>query len=198
MIDNATKTAGVDEVGRGCLFGPVFAAAVVLSNCASEKLQKAGLKDSKALSANKRKTLVPLIKESSEDWAVGQASAKEIDSSGIRAATELAMIRALQKLSVPIELVLVDGVLPIRLWPSPQKTLIRGESHSAAIAAASVLAKETRDSVIRRLAKTYKGYGLETNVGYGTKFHRQTLIKLGSTSLHRQTFLSKILPSEEI
>ena len=102
------------------------------------------------------------------------------------------MLRALEKFSSPPELILVDGILPIRLWPGSQKTQIRGESHFASIAAASVLAKETRDELIKRLAPIYSVYGLEKNKGYGTEIHRKNLINEGATRLHRKSFLSKM------
>ena len=184
--------AGVDEVGKGCLFGPVFAGAVILSKENERNLLSQGLKDSKKLSHRQRYNLVPLIKKNSTSWALGQASAREIDSIGIRAATEKAMLRALQKFPSPPDLILVDGILPIRLWPGKQKTQVRGESHFASIAAASVLAKETRDELIQRLALTYSLYGLEKNKGYGTDFHRTNLLKIGATKLHRKSFLSKL------
>ncbi len=187
------RIAGVDEVGRGSLFGPVFAGAVILNNKAAADLLKLGLKDSKLLSAKKRSALIPEIKSLSSGWALGQASSNEIDKFGIRLATEKAMIRALLKLPFPIEMVLVDGVLPIRNWKGFQKTLVRGESQSLAIAAASVLAKEARDKLIRSLSNKYPGYSLDKNVGYGTKDHRLALIKQGPTKLHRYSFLSKIL-----
>ena len=193
MVLKKSQTVGIDEVGRGSLFGPVFAGAVVLEEKARCTLLNAGLKDSKELIAKKRAKLVSLIEQTSQDWALGQASSREIDSIGIRKATELAMLRALQKLSHPINMVLVDGVLPLRLWSGSQQTLVHGESKSPEIAAASVLAKEARDSLIKRLAISYPQYGLESNVGYGTKLHRKNLIKLGPTSLHRKSFLSKIL-----
>ena len=183
--------AGVDEVGKGCLFGPVFAGAVILSKTNESKLLSQGLKDSKKLSQRKRYKLVPLIKENSIAWSLGQASAREIDRIGIREATEKAMLRALEKFSSPPELILVDGILPIRSWPGKQKTQVRGESHFASIAAASVLAKETRDELIKRLAIKYYDYGLEKNKGYGTYFHRRHLIKAGATKLHRKSFLTK-------
>ena len=186
------EIVGIDEVGKGALFGPVFAGAVILKSDAETTLLNAGLKDSKALTSKKRANLVPLIQEKAKDWGLGQASSQEIDSIGIRKATELAMLRALQRLKNPIDMVLVDGVLPIRLWNGAQKTLVHGESKSAAIAAASVLAKEARDSLIKRLSNQYPEYGLKTNVGYGTKLHREVLISLGPTPLHRQSFLSKI------
>jgi ribonuclease HII len=190
------ELAGVDEVGRGALFGPVFAAAVVLDPRAHAPLQAAGLTDSKKLTARRRQALVPLIRASALAWGVGQASAGCIDRHGIRAATERAMLRALQQLQVPSSalalppsLVLVDGVLPLRLWSGRQRTLVRGDQQALAIAAASVLAKEERDALIRRLAVRFPGYGLERHAGYGTLQHRQALASLGPTPLHRQSFL---------
>ncbi len=193
MILKETLVAGVDEVGRGALFGPVFAGAVVLKAKASSSLIKAGLKDSKMLTAKKRATLVPLIQKEAKDWALGQASAREIDLHGIRLATEKAMVRAIYKLKNPIDMILVDGILPISIWDGPQKTIVHGESKSPAIAAASVIAKEARDQLIKQLSITYPGYDLEKNVGYGTKSHREALINIGPSVLHRKTFLSRIL-----
>ena len=192
MRANTALIAGVDEVGKGSLFGPVFAGAVILSKANELKLLSKGLKDSKKLNSRQRNNLVPLIKENSIDWSLGQASAREIDTIGIRKATEKAMIRALEKFSSPPDLILVDGILPICLWPGKQETKVRGESHFPSIAAASVLAKEARDELIRRLASNYPLYGLEKNKGYGTEIHRCNLIKLGSSRLHRKSFLSKL------
>ena len=192
MEDKKSLIAGVDEVGKGCLFGPVFAAAVLLSKENEIELLNQGLKDSKKLSHRKRHNLVPLIKTNSIAWTIGQASAREIDVIGIRDATEKAMLRALEKFSSPPDLILVDGILPIRLWPGKQKTQVRGESHFASIAAASVLAKETRDELIKRLARKYNCYGLEKNKGYGTEIHRTNLIKEGATKLHRKSFISRL------
>ena len=184
--------AGVDEVGKGCLFGPVFAGAVILSKANETKLLNQGLKDSKKLSHRQRLNLIPLIKKNSIAWAIGQASAREIDNFGIREATEKAMLRALEKFPSPPDLILVDGVLPIRVWQGEQKTQVRGESHFASIAAASVLAKEARDELIKRLAGKYSLYGLDKNKGYGTEIHRTSLVKEGATKLHRKSFLSKL------
>ena len=192
MEANIALIAGGDEVGKGSLFGPVFAGAVILSKANELKLLSKGLKDSKKLNSRQRNNLVPLIKENSIDWSLGQASAREIDTIGIRKATEKAMIRALEKFSSPPDLILVDGVLPICLWPGKQETKIRGESHFPSIAAASVLAKEARDELIRRLACKYPLYGLEKHKGYGTEIHRLNLIKVGSSRLHRKSFLSKL------
>tara|TARA_Y100001968_G_scaffold328022_1_gene374308 strand:- start:348 stop:935 length:588 start_codon:yes stop_codon:yes gene_type:complete len=192
MKDKQSLIAGIDEVGKGCLFGPVFAGAVILNKADEAKLLSQGLKDSKKLNHRQRCNLVPLIKKNSIAWAIGQASAREIDSMGIRKATEKAMLRALEKFSSPPDLILVDGILPIRLWQGKQKTQVRGESHFASIAAASVLAKEARDALIKRLAWKYSFYGLETNKGYGTAIHRANLIKSGPTKLHRKSFLSRL------
>jgi len=167
---------------------------VVLSDAAAVALHQEGLTDSKALTPKRRARLVPLIEQAAEAWALGQAFAREIDGYGIRRATELAMLRALQRLPSQPDLVLVDGVLPLRLWPHPQQTIVRGDSSSAAIAAASVLAKEARDALIRRLALRFPDYGLERHAGYGTAIHRQALLTHGPTRLHRRSFLKKVLP----
>ena len=192
-IPSGSQVAGVDEVGRGCLFGPVFAAAVVLDQVAEQRLWQAGLTDSKKLSAKRRGSLVPLIEQHCLTSGLGQASAHEIDAVGIRGATERAMLRALQKLEHSPHVVLVDGNLPLRLWSEPQKTLVGGDSRSAAIAAASVLAKEARDALIRRLSNRFPGYGLERHAGYGTALHREALLALGPTSMHRRSFLRRLL-----
>ena len=180
-------------MGRGCLFGPVVAGAVVLSATALEPLASAGLTDSKALSPGRRQRLVPLITARASAWALGQASAAEIDRLGIRWASEAAMLRALQRLPQPPGLLLVDGALPLRNWSAPQTTLVQGDRRCLSIAAASVLAKQARDALIRRLASRWPGYGLERHVGYGTAVHREALKRLGPTPLHRITFLRGVL-----
>lgn len=190
--------AGVDEVGRGSLFGPVFAGAVILPKRGERLLSAAGLTDSKALTPRRRAELVPLIQRLAGAWAIGQASAAEIDRLGIRCATELAMHRALQRLNQPFRLVIVDGVLPVRTWSGPQHTLVGGDRLCAAIAAASVLAKEERDALIRRLALRFPGYGLERHAGYGTAHHRLALQERGPTVLHRRTFLRNTLATDTL
>ncbi len=185
--------AGVDEVGRGSWFGPVFAGAVVLSNTSTTKLIAEGLADSKTLTPRKRAHLVPIIKSQASSWGLGQASSKEIDELGIRRATETAMLRALQKLSHKPDLVLVDGSLPLRLWLGPQENIIKGDSKYAEISAASVIAKEARDELIKRLAKIFPEFGLEQHVGYGTKKHKGAILKQGPSRLHRISFLKKVL-----
>ena len=171
----------------------MFAAAVVLDEAAEKFLWQAGLTDSKKLTAKRRAGLVPLIEQHCLTRGLGQASAREIDAVGIRGATERAMLRALQKLEHSPNVVLVDGNLPLRLWSGPQLTLVGGDSRSAAIAAASVLAKEARDALIRRLSNRFPGYGLERHAGYGTALHWEALLALGPTSLHRRSFLRRLL-----
>jgi ribonuclease HII len=151
-------------------------------------LARAGLTDSKRLSPRQRAALVPLIEGHALAWALGQASAREIDRLGIRWATERAMLRALDRLPLRPELVIVDGTLPLRGWPGEQCTLVGGDRHCLAIAAASVLAKQARDALIQRLAHRFPGYGLERHAGYGTALHRQALARLGPTPLHRLSF----------
>jgi ribonuclease HII len=193
MPSPVSTIAGVDEVGRGCWFGPVFAAAVLLPDSAHGPLAAAGLTDSKALTARRRGLLVPLIEQHAQAWALGQASAREVDAWGIRTATERAMLRALQRLAEPPALLLVDGVLPLRLWDGPQQTVVRGDSRHLEIAAASVLAKQARDALLTRMAVRYPGYGLERHAGYGTALHRQAILDRGITPLHRRSFLRKVL-----
>jgi ribonuclease HII len=185
--------AGLDEVGRGSLFGPVLAAAVVLPASALAPLAAAGLTDSKKLTARRRAALVPRIQTLALAWGIGQASAAEIDRHGIRSATECAMTRALQHLPAPPGLLLVDGVLPLRGWAGEQLTLVAGDSHCLAIAAASVLAKQERDALVQRLARRFPGYGLERHVGYGTAQHREAILRLGPSLAHRRSFLRNLL-----
>jgi ribonuclease HII len=136
---------------------------------------------------------VPLIQRNALAWAIGQASAGEIDRFGIRAATERAMHRALTRLPFSPPMLLVDGVLPLRGWSGEQLTLVAGDLRNPAIAAASVLAKEARDAHLRRLARRYPGYGLERHMGYGTAAHRQAILQQGITPLHRRSFLGRLL-----
>tara|TARA_B100001250_G_scaffold153288_1_gene131643 strand:+ start:1589 stop:2221 length:633 start_codon:yes stop_codon:yes gene_type:complete len=193
ILSQRLYVAGIDEVGKGSLFGPVFAGAVILNRESKAILINAGLRDSKKLSSKKRSLLVPLIKSNCLTFGIGQSSAREIDSFGIRVATEKAMIRAIDKLLIKPELILVDGNLPLRLWLGSQRTIIRGDNYSPEISAASVIAKEARDNLIKRLAKKVPSYGLYKNVGYGTNLHRKMLIKSGPLDLHRISFLSKII-----
>ncbi len=179
-------------MGRGALFGPVFAGAVILNTTAENLLIMKGLKDSKKLSEKKRNELAPLIQDVAISWSLGQSSAEEIDVMGIRNATEKAMIRAIKGLTLKPDFLLIDGILPLRLWLGKQSTIVKGEDKYPSIAAASVLAKVSRDELMKKLAKRYPSYGLEKHKGYGTELHRKELKKSGPTELHRKTFLKKI------
>ena len=184
--------AGVDEVGRGCLFGPVFAAACCLDAAALPVLAAAGVQDSKALKPVHRQRLLPLIHRLAMDLGLGQASAREIDQRGIRPATELAMVRALQRLAKAPQLVLVDGNLRLRTWRNRQQTVVRGDQRCLTIACASIVAKQARDGLLLRLDRRFPEYGLAAHKGYGTPRHRAALKRLGPTPLHRLSFLGKI------
>ena len=183
---------GIDEVGRGCIFGPVFSAAVLLSKKNGDVLKNLGLDDSKKLSPNKRSILIPYIFALCEDWGLGQSSANEIDKFGIRYATELSMIRAIDKLKYSPIKILVDGPLSIRSWKGIQKNIVNGEAKFASIAAASVLAKVKRDALMNRFEIKYKGYYLSKNKGYGTNEHFLSIKTKGTTKMHRTSFLKKL------
>ena len=183
---------GVDEVGRGCLFGPVFSAAVVLSKENGDILRNLGLDDSKKLSQKKRSILIPYIFALSEDWGIGQSSVNEIDKFGIRDATELSMIRALNKLKNKPLKILVDGPLSIRSWKGIQQNIVKGEEKFASIAAASIIAKVKRDALMNRFEIKYNGYYLSRNKGYGTREHFKSIQKQGLTKMHRTSFLKKL------
>ncbi|MBD2362001.1 ribonuclease HII [Anabaena minutissima FACHB-250] len=180
--------AGVDEVGRGCLFGPVVAAAVILPASALPELTAAEIKDSKKLSSVRRVKLAQQIYSLATDWKIGYASTAEIDQMNILQATLLAMRRAVHKLKVQPELCLIDGNQLVKDLPMPQKTIIKGDERSLAIAAASIVAKVWRDDLIMRLATKYPMYDLANNKGYGSKKHLLALQKYGSSPLHRKSF----------
>ncbi|GIU74121.1 MAG: ribonuclease HII [Bryobacteraceae bacterium] len=174
--------AGVDEAGRGCLFGPVFAAAVILDPARPVR----GLADSKTLSPGRREELAAAIRERALAWAVATASVEEIDRINIREASRLAMRRAVEALRPPCDYLLVDA-LEVD-WPVPQQALIRGDARVACIAAASILAKTARDALMDELDGRYPGYGIARHKGYATAEHCQALRRLGPTPLHRRSF----------
>ncbi|QLE55228.1 ribonuclease HII [Nostoc sp. TCL26-01] len=180
--------AGVDEVGRGALFGPVVAAAVILPSCAFPELIAAEINDSKKLSSIRRVQLAQQICTLATDWKIGYASTTEIDQINILQATLLAMRRAVQKLKVQPVLCLVDGNQLIRDLTVPQQAIVKGDERSLVIAAASIVAKVWRDDLILRLAAKYPLYDLKNNKGYGSKKHLLALQKYGSSVLHRQSF----------
>ena len=177
---------GVDEAGRGPLAGPVCAAAVILP----EHLQIPGLTDSKKLTDKKRRELFPIIQEQAAAYGIGLASEQEIDEINILQATFLAMGRALEQLSVRPEIALIDGNRETD-FGLPVKTVVKGDSLSANIAAASVLAKVTRDNLMLELAQQYPEYGFDIHKGYGTKAHYEALRKYGPCPIHRRSFLKK-------
>lgn len=177
---------GVDEAGRGPLAGPVCAAAVILP----PHLQIPGLDDSKKLTDKRRRELMPLIKEQAIAWGIGFASHEEIDQINILQATFLAMERALAELNVKPDLALIDGNRE-KDFGLPVKTVVKGDSLSANIAAASVLAKVTRDDLMEAKAQEYPQYGFEIHKGYGTKAHYAALTEFGPSPIHRMTFLKK-------
>ena len=175
--------AGVDEVGRGSLIGPVYAAAVILNKSINIKV----LKDSKSLTKQKRASLYIYVKKNSI-WAIGKASVKEIEKINILQASLLAMKRAIKKLKKKPSHVLIDGNKTPHLKNYKLKAVIKGDQKIASISAASIIAKVTRDKFITTLAKKNKGYGWDQNFGYGPKQHLKAIKKLGINKHHRKTF----------
>lgn len=181
---------GVDEAGRGPLAGPVCAAAVILP----KYLEIPGLTDSKKLSDKRRRELFPEIQRHALAYGIGFASEGEIDEVNILQATFLAMERALSQLSVRPELALIDGNRE-KDFGIPVKTVVKGDSLSANIAAASILAKVSRDDWMLEAAGKYPEYGFEVHKGYGTKAHYEALRQYGPCPIHRQSFLKKFYES---
>ena len=191
QVLNKVFEIGIDEVGRGAVFGPVFSAVVVLNQKNKFILKKSGITDSKKLTAKKRKSLLQKILLLSSDYGIGQSSVREIDKLGIRFATELSMIRALKKLKEKPSELLIDGPLLLRPWNGIQKNIVSGDSKFMSIASASIVAKVSRDNLMERLEKKYSGYLIFKNKGYGTKEHLSVIKKIGITNLHRKSFLKK-------
>ena len=175
--------AGVDEVGRGSLIGPVYAAAVILNKSIEKKI----LKDSKSLTKNKRENLSKYIKKNSI-WAVGKASVREIEKINILQASLLAMKRAIKKLKKKPVLILIDGNKLPEIKNYNLKSIIKGDQKIPSISAASIIAKVTRDKMITNLAKKFRGYYWDQNYGYGTKQHLKAIKNFGITKEHRKTF----------
>ena len=175
--------AGVDEVGRGSLIGPVYAAAVILNKSINRKL----LKDSKSLTKSNREILSKYIKENSI-WAVGKASVKEIEKINILQASLLAMKRAIKKLKKKPTVVFVDGNKLPKIENYKLRAVTKGDQKMPPISAASIIAKVSRDKMITKLGKKFKGYYWDKNYGYGTRQHLKAIKNLGITSQHRKTF----------
>jgi len=183
QISSYRFVAGVDEVGRGPLAGPVVAAAVILDPARPIE----GLADSKALSASRREVLAEQIREQALAWAVGRAEHEEIDRINILQASLLAMRRAVLSLAQAPEFALIDGNRCPQL-PCPAQAIVKGDSTVAVISAASILAKVTRDAEMQALDAVYPGYGFAKHKGYPTKTHIAALARLGVTPIHRRSF----------
>ena len=191
QVLNKVYEVGMDEVGRGSIFGPVFSAVVVLTEKNKFTLKKFGVMDSKKLTSKKRNFLFPKILSLSTDYGIGQSSVREIDKLGIRVATELSMIRALKKLKEKPSELIIDGPLFLRPWKGIQKNIVSGDSKLISIGSASILAKVSRDNLMERLEKKYPGYLIFKNKGYGTREHLSIIKDHGITNLHRKSFLKK-------
>jgi len=178
-----SRIAGIDEVGRGPLAGPVTAAAVVLDR---ENIPE-GLNDSKKLTKKARTRLYDEIMQVA-DVSIAHATVEEIDEHNILRASHLAMLRALEGLKTPADFALIDGNMIPRGLVLPSQTIVKGDSLSQSISAASIMAKICRDCVMLSLAQQHPGYGWETNMGYGSKKHMEALQKLGATPHHRRSF----------
>lgn len=188
--DEKLIEAGCDEAGRGCLAGPVVAAAVIVPKDFTHEV----LNDSKKLTAKKREALVDEIKSSAIAWGIGLVDNLEIDEINILNASFLAMHRAIDRLEVKPESLLIDGNRFNPYEGLPHHTMVKGDGRYLSIAAASVLAKTHRDQLMRDYAQEYPGYGWEGNAGYPTKAHREAIKALGVTPLHRQSF--RLLPEQ--
>ena len=180
--------AGVDEVGRGPLAGPVVCAAVILP--LEEEKRIAGINDSKKLSAKKREELAALIRERARAYAIEEASNEVIDEINILQATRLCMKRAVEKLSPAADMILTDGNMTLDI-EAPQRSIVKGDALVASIGAASILAKVYRDALMREYAKLYPEYAFERNAGYGTAAHIAAIREVGICPIHRRTFVTK-------
>jgi len=178
-----SRIAGVDEVGAGCLAGPVFAGAVVLPTDSRIAL----IRDSKLLSDAQRRRVVEQIKDKAVAWAIGIASPQEVDAVNVRQACALAMRRSVEALGAPPEYVLVDGY-GVPGFPCPHKSIVKGDRLVKSIAAASIIAKVARDAFMTDMDAMFPGYGFAEHKGYGTVTHRAALTRLGPCPLHRRSY----------
>jgi ribonuclease HII len=185
--NGALWIAGIDEAGRGALAGPVAAAAVVLPQIKTFTRELAGVRDSKLMSAAQRQKWAQIVRQRAVTWGVGLASAQEIDQLGILPATRLAACRALAQLAVTPDHLLLD-YLHLPMIPTPQTSLVKGDLACLSIAAASVLAKTSRDAILCELDTSYPGYGFAKHKGYGTAAHLTAINELGPTAIHRLSF----------
>ncbi len=181
-----TAVAGVDEVGRGPLAGPVVCAAVILP--LEEEVRIAGIDDSKKLSAKKRELLAEQIKRTARAYSICEVDAQTIDEINILQATRLCMKRAVESLSISADMVLTDGNMTLDI-SVPQRSIVKGDALVCSIGAASILAKVYRDTLMREYAKEFPEYGFEKNAGYGTAAHIQAIRETGICRIHRKTFV---------
>lgn len=188
------RVAGVDEVGRGPLAGPVVCAAVVLPF--EEERRILGIDDSKKLSAKKRQALAEKIKTTARAYAVAEVDASVIDEINILQATRLCMKRAVEQLLPAADMVLTDGNMTLDI-SIPQRSIIRGDALVCSIGAASILAKVHRDALMAEYAKLYPEYAFERNAGYGTKAHIEAIREVGICPIHRRTFITKFWDGKE-
>ncbi|HVF29567.1 MAG TPA: ribonuclease HII [Pyrinomonadaceae bacterium] len=187
--DGFKLVAGIDEVGRGCIAGPVVAAACILD---PEKPLPEGLNDSKQVVSEKRDEIAAQLRETCISYAIGSVDAGDIDRINILEATKVAMRNAIAALSPCADYVLIDAV-QLKGISVPQRAIIKGDSVSASIAAASILAKTYRDELMRSLDTTYPQYGFSEHVGYGTRAHRDALRTHGPCALHRLSFRGVVI-----
>lgn len=190
VLSNYEFEIGCDEAGRGCLSGPVVAAAVILG----EKFENNVINDSKQLSEKKRNSLKSFIEENALYWAIGIVSPKEIDEINILNASFLAMHRAIDQLDCPKDLIIVDGNRFNAYHDIPHECIVKGDSKYMNIAAASILAKTYRDEYMENIDKEFPEYNWKKNKGYPTKEHRAAIKEYGATIYHRKTF--KLLPDQ--
>jgi len=185
--DDKQWIAGLDEAGRGAWAGPVVAAVIIFPQFANLEQNLWGVRDSKQMNVHQREFWAEIIREQAQAWGVGSAEHSEIDQLGILPATHLAMQRALGQLSATPDHLLIDALLLPNL-ETPQTALIKGDQRSLSIAAASILAKTTRDALMRQEDDSYPVYGFSRHKGYGTRFHQQALAENGPCAIHRMSF----------
>ena len=188
------RVAGVDEVGRGPLAGPVVCAAVILP--LEEEKRIIGIDDSKKLSAKKREALAEQIRAAARAYAIAEVDAATIDEINILQATRLCMKRAVDMLVPAADMVLTDGNMTLDIT-LPQRSIVKGDALVCSIGAASILAKVYRDALMAEYAKLYPEYAFESNAGYGTKAHIQAIREVGICPIHRRTFVTKFWDGRE-
>lgn len=205
LVKKGLRVGGVDEVGRGCLAGPVYAAFAIPDFRKLSRLDKKKrelIRDSKTLSPAQRQKIIPVLEDVCLDWAIAAATVAEIEALGIVQACFLAMRRALSAKHLSIDVLLVDGKMALTGYDGEQKTVIKGDNLCYAIAAASIFAKEARDSYMKDQAAAFPVYGFESHVGYSTRLHMDMIKVHGACSLHRRNFdpirqLVSVAPPEQ-